>query len=186
MAQGGLDDWTEAWAVFRAAPVPWAVLYGVYTAVALGTVGLGLVFAPNVIRITRDALEAGAAPSLDFGRIFDTSNLQEDAIAVVLFFGSILVAGSVLGPLSGAVGILLGFVPPLVADGRPAVTAIQDSVRRVLADPVPSVVHGVIANLLILPAICCFPLFPVALPIGAIATWKFYQANKPALLGASD
>jgi uncharacterized membrane protein len=188
MADSAIDlrDWTEALEIFKAAPLQWALLFTVYTLIAAGTLGLGLVFVPNVMRMMRDALAAHEAPPLDFGRMFDTSNLQEDATAVVVFTGAVVLCGSFLGPLTAVVGAVLGFVNPLVADGRPAVESIQTSAKWVMANPVEMTVHVVIANVILLPAICCFPLFPVALPIGAIASWRLYERHKDEMFALTD
>jgi hypothetical protein len=181
-----LSNWTEALDIVKGAPVPWIVLFTVFTAVCVFSMGLGLVFGPNVMRMMRDALAAGEAPELDFSRLFDTSNLSEDALAVIILIGAVSAVSFVVGPISGIVGVMLGYTPALVADGRPAMESAQTSLKWVIANPVAAGVQGIVANVVFLPAICFFPIFPVVLPVGAIAMWTFYERHKPAMLELSE
>jgi uncharacterized membrane protein len=185
-ADTDLSNWSEALDIVKGAPVPWIVLFTVFTVVAVCTFGLGLVFGPNVMRMMRDALQAEASPELDFGRLFDLSNVQEDALAVIILIGSVSALSFVVGPISSIIGVMLGYTPALVADGKPAMDAAQTSVKWVIANPVPAGVQALVANVVFIPAICFFPVFPVVLPVGAIAMWRFYERNRPAMLELSE
>lgn len=180
--QTGVDlaQYQRALELYKQDFLAWTVLYGAYTAIAICTLGLGIVLGPNVFRATRDAIEEDRPPA--FGALFRTDRLVDDAIVVVAFFGASFAASWLIGPLSTAVSILLGLAPPIVADDRyGGVDALKLSFAKVLDDPVASVVHGMAGLVLTLPAVCClFPL-PFVLPIAGIATWLFYLERRDSI-----
>lgn len=187
--QGEIDlgHYQRAVDIYRQDLVAWTLLYGVFTVVAIGTMGLGMVLAPNVFRATRDAIEEDRPPTL--GLLFRTDRIVDDATVVVAFFGASFAASSLLGPLATAVSILLGLAPPLVADDRyGGVDALKLSFARVLEAPMPAIVHGMAGLVLALPGVCCLLPFPFVLPIAGIATWLFYLEQREAfdVLAASQ
>lgn len=175
-----LTQYTRALELYKRDFVAWTLLYGVYTAIGIGTLGLGVVLGPNVFRATRDAIEEDRPPTL--ATLFNTDRLVDDVIVVVAFFAASFAASSLLGPLSVAVSILVGLAPPIVADDRySGVDALKLSFAKVVDEPVPCITHSMVGLVLALPGVCCLLPLPFVLPIGGIATWLFYLDRRESI-----
>ncbi len=173
----------QSLAIYQRDPMQWSLMYGVCTVATIATAGLGIVLAPNAFRATAKAIEEERGPDLqELFNFHDT--MMEDAIAVGGMFITSMVAGSFTGPLASLVAILLGLAP--IAVTEPTVgglDALQLSVGFAQKQPIPMFVHGILASLINLPAICCF--FPIffTLPVTAISQSLFYAKHRNEVLG---
>ncbi len=178
-----LEIWKRAVAKYQDDPAAWSMLWGAAIAVALVTMGLGLVLLPNAFRATRDALRDGRPPELaDLFRI-DQDAILDDAIAAFGLLVGTMVAGTFTGPLAAFIGIVLQLAPPLVTEPDVGgIDALQLSVAEMQRNPPAMLVHGLVANVANLPALCCLVPLVVTAPITGIATWMFYEAHRREVL----
>ena len=178
-----LEIWKRAVAKYQEDPVAWSLLWGAAMGIAIATMGLGLVLAPNAYRVTRDALREDRSPDVaDLFKVH-TDLLLDDAIAAFGVLVALMVAGTFTGPVAVLAYVLLQMAPPAVTEPDVGgIDALQLSVAHMQRDPGAMLVQGLIANLVNLPVLCCLVPMVVTVPITGIAQWMFYEAHRREIL----
>jgi uncharacterized membrane protein len=180
-----LEHVATGWAVVRRHLVAWVALAAVW-ACTLPIFLLGLLLAPNLLRVTARALEDGGPPRI--ADLFDGRRLLDDLVLLALIVAANAVGSVVPGVGGVIVGTLLVWTPMLVVDGHYGpLEAATVSVRAVLRDPVPALVFTLASGLLLVGAtvLCGVPAL-VALPVVLVASWTFYEAERVRLLEVGD
>ena len=142
----------------------------------LGLIYLGVTFAAGLALVG-----GGFAAALVLGTTGLASVLEGGgpnlALAPAVLLGTIVGAVSIALAALMAFGLAMWWAPALVAiDGLPAVAALRLSVRGVMHNLLPLLLHSLIVLVLCVPAVLTFGIgFVVLGPVIALSLWAAYR-----------
>ena len=151
------------------------------------SVGIGLLFVPNMVRIARKAADDGAVPSV--ADLFCFDFFADDALAVILQ-KIMIVAGLCLCLVGSPIlALLLYWTAHLAADGAYApIDCIKAAFLYGKSNFLHTFVNVVVIHLVVYLAILftCGLGVVLGLPILTVALERFYRSELPAIYAAAD
>ena len=151
------------------------------------SVGIGLLFIPNMVRIARKAADQAVPPSLSDLFCFDF--FAEDALAVILQ-KLLIVAGLCLCVVGSPIlALLLYWTAHLAADGAyEPIDCIKAAFLYGKSNFLHTFVNVVVIHLVVYAGIVltCGVGILLGLPILTVALERFYRSELPTIYAAAD
>lgn len=181
-----MDHYKESWELIKGDLVPWIVLLFVFSMVNSFTGGLGMFLLPNLFRAVRNALAEQRSPEI--GELFEFDAITDDVVTVILQN-----IANMIGMMVCCVGIfatmvLFFFAPMMAADGDLAPMDIMKGsmafAKANFGEIFTFILVGALVNFA--GALLCGIGTFVTIPVTFVASWRFYEMHKEAILAAAD